>query len=308
MILIIGSNEEYHSKYIHDILKNSGEDVEYWDTRKFPISDKISWYPSVEPNIGNITIDNKKIFFKDIKSVYWRWQYSIDVCKLLKLSVDSYTSYVMNYEVSSTVESLFKSLKCNWVNPADAISMHRTKSYQLFLLAQNGFRVPKTLISNDSGEIIKFAEENDYDLIYKPVQGGCHTQILKKDDLCQEKLKSFKAGAVQFQEKLDGTDIRVYGIGNELFAAEIRAKTIDFRSDESAQIVPVKLPDEIEKQCLKIMKLFKLKFTGIDIKTKSNGEYVFIEANPSPMFIGFEKQTKYNITDALCNLLKKEDK
>ena len=303
MILIIGSADEFHSKYVHDVLLQKGEDAEYWDTRKYPFENRINWYTTSGENIGNIQVKDNKIDFKDIKSVYWRWQYTIDICKELNMNVDAYTNYVMNYEISSTITSLYHALKCNWVNSVKAISLHKTKAYQLYMLAQNGFRVPKTLISNDGEEICRFAEENNYDLIYKPVQGGCHTSILSKDDLSAARLKNLKTGAVQFQEKLDGTDIRVYGIGSKIFAAEIRAKTVDFRSDKEAKIVPVKLPKDIEKQCRKIMKMFNLKFTGIDIKTKSNGEYVFIEANPSPMFVGFERQSGYPITETLCDLL-----
>ena len=304
MILILGSEEEYHSKHVFDYLKKQGEEVEYWDTRKYPVFNKINWFPTSGVNVGNLVINDKKIPFNDIKSIYWRWQYSIDICKILNIKASSYTSYVMNKEIVATTDSLYSALKCNWVNPIEAINMHRTKAYQLYMLAQNGYRVPHTLISNDSDEIIKFAEENDYNLIYKPVQGGCHTKVLTKEDLSPDRLSSFRSGAVQFQEKLDGTDIRVYVVGDKIFPAEIRAKTIDFRSDENAEIVPVELPKQIEEQCLKILDMFKLKFTGIDIKTKSNGEYVFIEANPSPMFVGFEKQTGYNITENLCNLLK----
>lgn len=306
MILIIGSEEEYHSKHVFDALKKDGEDVEYWDTRNFPITDKINWYTTQGVNNGNITLNGNKISFSDIKSVYWRWRYNFDICKVLNIKAGEYTSNILNYELNATLESLYYSLKCNWVNSIEAINMHKTKAHQLFLLAQNGFRVPKTLISNDSDEIVKFAEENNYDLIYKPVQGGCHTKILSKDDLCQKNINSFKAGAVQFQEKLDGTDIRVYIVGDSIFAAEIQTTSIDFRADNEAKIVPICLPENIVKQCFKIKDLFKLKFTGIDIKTKSNGEFVFIEANPSPMFIGFEKQAGYNITEALCNLLKQE--
>lgn len=308
MILVIGSEEEYHSQYIYNLLKNDKEDVEYFDTRQFPISNKINWYAADGINNGNFVVNNKKIPFCDIKSIYWRWRYSFDVCRYLNFQASDYVSYIMNHEVTSTLDSLFYSLNCNWVNSIEAINFHKTKAYQLFVLAQNGFRVPKTLISNDSEEIINFAEENDFKLIYKPVQGGCHTKPLSKDELTKEKLESLKAGAVQFQEKLDGIDIRVYVIEDKIFAAEIHSETVDFREDINAKIIPVTLPSDVEKQCLKIMKLFELKFSGIDIKTKSNGEYVFIEANPAPMFIGFEKQSGYNISENLCNLLKKSTK
>ena len=304
MILIIGSEEEAHSKHIFDALTARNEDVEYWDTRNFPFVNRINWYPTEDINNGNFIINNKKIDFKDIKSIYWRWNYGFNVVYANKSVPNAkYVEAIINYDLTATAESIYKSLKCNWVNGIDAINMHKTKAFQLHTMAQLGIRIPKTLISNDKEEVRKFAEENNYDLIYKPVQGGGHTKALTKDDLTDERLKTLNSGAVQFQEKLDGVDIRVYVIGDKIFPAEIRAKTVDFRDDNSAEIVPVSLPENICNQCLKIMDKFKLKYTGIDIKTKSNGEYVFIEANPAPMFTFFEKKSGYPITETLCDFL-----
>ena len=302
MILIIGSEEEAHSRHIFDALTARKEDVEYWNTRKFPVENRINWYPTNGVNNGNFIINNKKIDFKDIKSVFWRWNYGFNV-RYKNAENSERTSAILNYELTATAESLYNSLNCKWVNGLDAINMHKTKAFQLFTMAQMGIRVPKTLISNDKNEVRKFAEENNCDLIFKPVQGGGYTKLLTQNDLSDERLKCLNSGAVQFQEKLDGVDIRVYVIGDKFFAAEIRANSIDFRTDENAEIVPITLPEKIQKQCLEIMEKFKLKFTGIDIKTKSNGEHVFIESNPAPMFIFFEKKSGYPITDTLCDFL-----
>ena len=35
----------------------------------------------------------------------------------------------------------------------------------------------------------------------------------------------------------------------------------------------------------------------------ADGQYVFLEANPSPMFLGFEAQTGLPLTAALADLL-----
>ena len=110
---------------------------------------------------------------------------------------------------------------------------------------------------------------------------------------------------MQFQEMIEGVDIRVYIVGNEIFPAEIRANTLDFRDDKSAKIVPVELPKDVEENCFKIMPLFNLNYTGMDLRRTPQGEYVFIEANPAPMFIHFENQTGYPISDTLIKLLKR---
>lgn len=301
MILIIGSDEEFHSKHVYDNLCQKGEKVEFLDSRLIPVKTPLIWNPV--DNSGYFLINNNKINFAEIKSIYWRWYYGIQCPITVKGKNSDYIEHIMVKEITSAAEGLFSSIKCKWVNSFNAIQMHKRKPYQLALMAENNIRVPKTIITNNPDAIIQFAEENNFDIIYKPVQGGASTKILQQDDLTAKRLKQLTISPVQFQEKIDGVDIRVYGIENDIMAAEIHANTIDFRSDYNAKIIPVQLPEHVIADCKKIMQLFDYKFTGIDIKTNSQGEYVFIEANPSPMFYHFEKQTGYPITEKLVYTL-----
>ncbi|MER3476825.1 MAG: hypothetical protein C4287_10165 [Leptolyngbya sp. ERB_1_2] len=68
-------------------------------------------------------------------------------------------------------------------------------------------------------------------------------------------------------------------------------------------MIPLELPETIQQQCLAIAKAFFLEWTAIDWRRKPNGEYVFLEANPSPMFLHFEQQTGFGITAQLVKRL-----
>jgi glutathione synthase/RimK-type ligase-like ATP-grasp enzyme len=46
-----------------------------------------------------------------------------------------------------------------------------------------------------------------------------------------------------------------------------------------------------------------MKFTGIDLKLTPAGNFVLIECNPSPMFIGFQKRTGDPIDEAFAQFL-----
>lgn len=300
MILIIGAPDEQHSKYIYDKLINKNEDVAYFDTRQVPSNLLINWNPDDKDVAGYFKIDNNKIFFKDIKSVYWRTHYGL---RTKHNTNNQKLLFILNKELESAYNSVFCVLNCLWINSIDAIELHRKKGYQLYLMAQNNIRIPKTLVTNDTDEIMQFMESNNNRVIFKPVNGGALTEILTPAHLTKERLDGLKNSPVQFQELIEGVDIRVYGINNKLFAAKIVANTIDFRGDSAADIVPIELPDNIRQDCFKIMELFKLKLTGIDIRLTPEGEYVFIEANPSPMFIHFEKMTNYPISENLCEML-----
>ena len=60
MILIIGSCEEYHSRFIFEKIKEKGIAVEYFDTRKYPDELLISYSPNDIYNGSFFKIDDKK--------------------------------------------------------------------------------------------------------------------------------------------------------------------------------------------------------------------------------------------------------
>ncbi len=297
MILVIGSEEEAHSKYMYDILCQKGYDVEYFDSRKYPEEIFINYTPNTI--VGSLNINGKEIPLDTVQGVYWRWFYGVPYGN----TEDGYLNNLIYRERNCALISLFQSLECNWVNSYKAIELHKTKIYQLNLMAKNNIRIPKTLITNEKEKLIEFYESNNKSIIYKPVLGGALTEQIKDTDLTDEKLETLKTSPIQLQEFIEGTDVRVYAMGDKIFAAEIRANTIDFRGDDAAEIVPIELPEKIQNDCRKILDILSLSYSGIDIRRNNGGEYIFIEANPAPMFIHFEKQTGYPITDSLVELL-----
>lgn len=287
MIIIIGSNEDFHSKYILEELTTRNIEATYLDTRKYPI---FNWSP--EGKNDYIILDNKKIFLKDIQGLYWRWYYGVTFG----------TSDIVYREKISALESLLYSLEPISWNSLQAVELHRKKGIQTKIMQNNGIRLPRTLVTNDKDALENFYLENNKNIIYKPVRGGAFTQKLKEEDLLRK--ESLTNCPTQLQECIDGVDIRVYAFeSGEIFAGEILAENIDFREDNNAKINKVSLPENIKKDCLKILKLLNLKYSGIDIRLSHNGEYVFIEANPAPMFIHFENVTGYDITNTLIKNL-----
>ncbi len=141
-------------------------------------------------------------------------------------------------------------------------------------------------------------------MIFKPVYGGAHAKFLNQEYLTEERLKlALKTAPITLQEYIHGTNIRTYCIGKKIYSAEIRSNSLDFREDINARLIPLELPAEIEEQSFKIAAALGLKWTAIDWRLTPAGEYFFLEANPSPMFIHFEQETNYPITSAIIDLL-----
>lgn len=78
---------------------------------------------------------------------------------------------------------------------------------------------------------------------------------------------------------------------------------LDFREDKIAELIPINTPETVQKQSIAITKVLLMEWTAIDLRLTPEGEYIFLEANPSPMFLHFERQTGFPITQTLIQLL-----
>lgn len=302
-ILILGSPQDTHAALIARKIQARGHQALYLDTLDFPGALKLNL--TIGPGTSGLgqCIDpsGNRTMLDDIEAVYWRSHMGISLPDI----EEPYLREMAYREIESTLGSLFRSLPCRWVNSPEAVNMHVFKTYQLTLLNRAGIRIPRTLITNDPDAVREFYESQNGQVIYKPVRGGAHTQKLSKDDLSDARLAELSKSPVQFQELIEGVDIRAYCMQDEIFAAEIHSGTLDFRDDPGAPIVPIALPQTVQQDCYQLASLLKLLYTGIDIRRTPQGEYVFLEGNPCPMFIYFEQQTGYPISDRLVDLLLK---
>lgn len=297
-ILILGSAEEPHAAYLKKALTEKGIENDYLDTRQFPTQLKISWRP-VERSGSLLLPTGKKLAFSEIKSIFWRTFYGVKVPKLS----DSHQQNIATNDSMSVLRSFMESTAEKWVNSWQAYQFHKEKPLQLGLANKIGVTIPATIVSNDAAEIIEFASSYPK-VIFKPVYGGSHTQFVTKEHLDKQRLDlALSISPVTLQEYIPGTNIRSYAIGNKVYSAEIRSGSLDFREDKKAELIAVELPEDVTRQCVVIAEKFGLKWTGIDWRLKPNGEYIFLEANFSPMFVHFERKTGFPITARLIDLL-----
>jgi glutathione synthase/RimK-type ligase-like ATP-grasp enzyme len=300
-ILIIGNAHEEHASYIHDKVTARGHQAVYFDSMAFPGTTRMAYEPGF-PMRGTFQPDpnGPKIPLEAIRAVYWRTFLGINT---EPAGDDAFMKNILYREIQSAIGSMFRNLDALWVNSPQAIDLHYYKTHQLQLMQARGIRVPDTLIANDPEAVCAFYDRWQGQVIYKPVLGGAHTQTVKPEDLTPERLAELSSSPVQFQELVPGVDVRAYVVGGQLFAAEIRSQTLDFRDDPSAPIVPVTLPEAVQADCFTVAETLGLKLSGIDIRRTPDNDFVFIEGNPSPMFIHFERVTGYPISDALVDLL-----
>ncbi len=213
---------------------------------------------------------------------------------------DAEQAYIAQNDARGMFESLLKQLPTRWVNGWEAFQLHQTKPAALARVAALGVPVPDTMVGNDPDQITQFVREHD-EVIFKPVQGGAHTQML--GELTAAHLETLQIAPVTLQERIVGTDIRVFLAGDRAAACAIKTDAVDFRDDPCPEFETVDLPDEVLAHCRQAAAALHLRWTGIDLRRTQDDRYYFLEANPSPMFLGFEQYTGLPLTEMLVELL-----
>lgn len=296
-VLILGDLNDAHACHMLDYLRVQGKDVELLDSRWFPADLQIAYDPTSER--GSLRLPTgRKLGFEQIGSVYWRC-YNGQQAPALP---DPEQAYIAVNDARGLFESLLIRMPARWVNGWRAYQLHQTKPVQLAIVAALGVPVPATLLTNDPEAVCAFAAR--YPLcIFKPVQGGAHTLRLTPGHLDDEHLRNLSYAPVTVQEEVPGTNIRVFVAGERVLACEVRTAELDFREDQDPHIPPHALPAEAADFCLRTARALDLLWTGIDLRLTPEGRYVFLEANPSPMFRGFEARSGLPLTESLATLL-----
>ena len=296
-ILILSPPDEDHAIHMHDALAMRGETVKLLNSADFPTALRLSYNP-VNGDGWFAFPDGDHVPFAEIRSIYWRSYAGIETPPL----PDEEQSYIASNDARGLFESLLIRLPVRWVNGWKGYQLHQTKPAALAMVAELGVPVPETVLTNDADGVMEFIHRHPH-CIFKPIQGGAHTRQLDLQHLTDEHLDNLQYAPVTLQEEIVGTDIRVFVAGERVLACEVRTEAVDFRDDPSADIVAINLPDEIVERSIRIARTLHLLWTGIDFRRTDDGRYVFLEANPSPMFIGFEQHTGLPLTEALAELL-----
>jgi glutathione synthase/RimK-type ligase-like ATP-grasp enzyme len=297
MILILGDYEDPHAVHMQTALRQRGADCEILDSRWFP-RDLSIWYDPVNEQGEFLLPNDTLISFDDVRSVYWRSYHEVFPPEL----PDEQQSYIAANDSRSLFESILIRLPARWVNGWQAFQSHQTKPAQLAEVARLQIPVPATVLTNEPEEVIRFVKQHGR-AIFKPVQGGAHTRRLTREQLTEQALAHLALAPITLQAEVPGTNIRAFVIGEQVLACEIETRKIDFRDDPDPIITEHLLPDFMQTQCRKIANTLHLCWSGIDFRLNEQGEYVFLEANPSPMFLGFEEAAGLPLTQALADLL-----
>ncbi|WP_157649645.1 MvdC/MvdD family ATP grasp protein [Burkholderia ubonensis] len=207
------------------------------------------------------------------------------------------------------------SRETRWMSAPTSVWQAEHKPFQLSVAAELGFRIPRTVITNDPN-VIRDAFHELGGMIVKPVRSGyvvhdgvghsVFTSQLLAEHL--DELDSARLSPSIYQELIPKRfDIRVTIVGRQIFSAAIDSQTdsdaiVDWRKTANPDLphYKVDLPQDVSQKLLQLMDVLQLNFAAIDLVETPTGEYVFLEVNPNGQWLWLDDRLEFGISDAVA--------
>ncbi len=181
-----------------------------------------------------------------------------------------------------------------------ALPIAGNKPATLVLAQQLGLPIPKTLITNEERRINQLGTQG---FVAKPTAGGDFCYSLEKLLATVQFVQGSAATPAIVQTRLSAPEVRIYIIGQQAFAFEMRSESLDYRVKQDAEVIPLATVPPEAGQLKVLMNKLQMTFGAADFKSDPHtGELVFLELNSSPMFVRFDLTVK----GALCAAMVRE--
>lgn len=307
MILVISHALDEHATAVIGQLKRMGHDPILFDTASFPAGMAINLaYESNKRSGRQAVLDGRIRDLSGISVAWWRRPLPFSLPDGMQ-GEDRGFAYG---ECQAAISGLWSCLDAHWVNDPEWDERASRKAYQLKLAASLGLTIPVTLITNDpaaAGAFIDEREKTVYKAFSATENAWRETRLLRPEE--RASLPAVRYAPVIFQEYIEAVaDLRITVIGDQLFPAEVisakEAYKVDYRMDmHSALIRPHALPPAVARKLFRLMKALNLVYGAIDMRVTPEGEYVFLEINPSGQWLFIEDRTQQPITETFAAYL-----
>jgi glutathione synthase/RimK-type ligase-like ATP-grasp enzyme len=205
-----------------------------------------------------------------------------------------------------------------WLNHPVAVWQAEYKPYQLQVAKRAGLTVPQTLISSDPAQI-RNAFERFGSLVVKPARSGHFRQGGEEFSVYTSEVTASTLDSIDdarwapsiYQERVPKQcDVRVTYVGGQFFTAAIDSQSdpdaaVDWRKTSNAELrhCRLRLEGNVEDRLRTLMKALKLNFGCIDLVLRPDGQYVFLEVNPSGQWLWLDDQLELGISAAVADWL-----
>lgn len=226
-------------------------------------------------------------------------------------------------EAMQAIGGVMRATDCLWVNRPDVDAVGDLKPYQLQLAKRLGFRVPRTLLTNDPEEVKALLDSQERPIVYKSqtggvihypgaFPGGLLTTVV--GDEIREHLDRVGHTMCMFQEYIDKAyEIRLTVIGNTYFPVVINSQEmdttkVDWRGEAGEHsVLPygdyIPVPDDVVKKTQALLSELRAVYAAVDFIVTPDGDWLFLEVNPSGQFMWMKYDLDIPLHEHMAELL-----
>jgi ATP-grasp ribosomal peptide maturase len=257
---------------------------------------------------GDLVTATRSLDLHSVRSVYWRRPSPYTAPTGLVGQDGEFAKTQARFGFGGVIASL----DTLHVNHPRRIHSAEYKPAQLVQAARLGFTVPRTLITNDPAEAVRFADAYG-PIIYKVLRQTSHeingraatVWVAEVDPADLD--AGVSATAHLFQQKVPKVaDARVTVVNHKAFCVRIDSADglLDWRADYGQlRYSVIQAPAGILVALEKFLEAFGLVFGCFDFAIDQAGDWTWLECNPNGQWAWMEEPTGLPMTAAFADLL-----
>ena len=319
MILILSEDEDYITNFVID-----------WLTKEFKTIKNSNWVNSVSLILGetkceisnklseNITLDSN-----DVDSFWYRrsdFVYGINKDRIPNLYNFIHENIKREWDKLKYFQHLFLENKRSLGSYYK--ESHHSKLNTLFVAQIVGIKIPLTLITTNKNDLSAFKSKNGncitkaIDRMFEIEDSGFFQSIGTKEvskDMIDRLDETFLL--TLFQKKINKAyELRIFYMRTQFFPMAIfsqkdKKTQLDYRNynqEKPNRNIPYILPNKIQDKLQLLMDKLGLDSGSIDMIVTPEGEYVFLEVNPTGQFGWVSVNCNYYLEEKIANYLQGE--
>ncbi|MEZ3550438.1 MAG: grasp-with-spasm system ATP-grasp peptide maturase [Lachnospiraceae bacterium] len=321
MVLILTSSGDYSTDCVIDWLKYYQAKFIRLNSEDL-IDERFKIFIGQSPGLS-ITVNDKMVPLHEIKAIWFRKFYFTNTSAFIEnFPVGRFRKEKMLAinQQKSILKFIVLSLKDKkWLpRPFD---LPLNKSYVVYQALRIGMKIPQTIITNTKEYI-----SSDYEIITKSICDA--TNVISSSGRryfgFTSEINSNYIGMIpntfspsMIQEKIDKAyELRIFYLCGEIFGMAIFSQSIDqtrvdFRKynwEKPNRYEPVSVPKELKDKIKLLMNVLKLNTGSLDFIKAKDGNYYFLEINPTGQFGMMEGPCNYPLHKRVAQVLVAMDK
>lgn len=304
-VILIGEGRFKEFELLTEAVEDRGGEVAMWEMTDWPSDIPLTF------DVGSETVTVGREYHLDEVTGVFPWVHHIFHPSLSRFAEDFETDGTRNLFMKTdqwrgvfrSLLGLFDDHGATVFYPPGAQHYDEWKPLQLEQFAAEGVSIPDTVFTTDPDRLRGFVAEHG-EVVYKPVVEEAWPNKLSESDLDEAPLDRLANAPVQFQEYIEGDDVRAFFLdGKVVGASRYVTDEWTFKTENDIEDAePVELRTEVRRDVERAADASPMRFGAADLRV-TDETHALLEVNPGPRFAFHDLYGATDIAGVLADAL-----